>query len=73
VFALLLAAEMTAVPLSMLLNGLLIGAAGLRSALVLFAAGNVLLGAYAIGARAARRLDPPGRSAQPVGAAGPVR
>jgi MFS family permease len=57
VFAVLLAAEMTAVPASMLLNGLLVQHAGLRSALLLFAGGNVLLGAYAITAPAARHLD----------------
>jgi MFS family permease len=59
VFAVLLAAEMTAVPLSMLTYGALIGAAGLRTALVLFAAGNLALGAYAVTARAARSLDRP--------------
>ena len=57
-FAVLLAAEMTVVPLSMLLYGFLIDAAGLRPALLFFAAGNVLLGGYAIGNRSARRLYP---------------
>jgi MFS family permease len=56
VFAVLLAAEMTAVPASMLANGMLIEHAGLRAALLLFAVGNVLLGAYAITAPAARQL-----------------
>ncbi|WP_433291962.1 MFS transporter [Actinoplanes sp. CA-030573] len=59
VFAVLLAAEMTAVPLAMLTYGLLIDVAGLRAATALYAAGNVLLGAYAITARPARRLDRP--------------
>jgi hypothetical protein len=57
VFAVLLAAEMTAVPASMLVNGMLLEHAGLRAALVLLAGGNVLLGAYAITAPAARHLD----------------
>ena len=57
-FAILLAAEMTAVPLSMLLYGFLLDAAGLRAGLVLFAAGNVLLAAYAVANGPARRLEP---------------
>jgi hypothetical protein len=57
VFAVLLAAEMTAVPLAMLTYGLLIGAAGLRTATVLYGAGNLLLGTYAIAAPAARDLS----------------
>jgi MFS family permease len=59
VFAILLAAEMTAVPLAMLVYGAVLGALGLRAALILFAAGNLLLGAYAVVARPARVLDPP--------------
>lgn len=59
VFAVLLAAEMTAVPVAMLTYGLIIDVAGLRAATVLYAAGNVLLGAYAITARPARRLGRP--------------
>jgi hypothetical protein len=58
VFAVLLAAEMTAVPVSILVYGLLIDAAGLRAAAVLFGGGNVLLGGYAVLARAARDLRP---------------
>jgi MFS family permease len=61
VFAVLLAAEMTAVPLSMLVYGLLISAAGLRAATVLLGVGNLLLGAYAVAARATRDLRPPAR------------
>ena len=57
-FAVLMAAEMTVVPLSMLLYGFLIDAAGLRMALVVFAAGNLLLGVYAVVNRHARRLRP---------------
>ena len=57
-FAILLAVEMMVVPLSMLLYGFLLDAAGLRGGLLLFAAGNVLLAAYAIGNRPARRLEP---------------
>jgi MFS family permease len=70
VFAILLAAEMTAVPLSMLVYGFLIAAAGLRAGLILYAGGNVLLGAYAVTARAARRLDPPVAAARQAEAAG---
>jgi MFS family permease len=55
-FAVLMAAEMSVVPLAMLLYGLLIDAVGLRAALVFFAVGNVLLGAYAVANRPARRL-----------------
>jgi hypothetical protein len=44
----------------MLCTGLLVAAAGLRGALIFFAAGNVLLGLYAVTARPARSLDPPG-------------
>ena len=53
-----MAAEMTVVPLSMLLYGFLIDAAGLRAGLVFFAVGNLLLGAYAVVSRHARRLEP---------------
>ena len=59
-FAVLLAAEMSVVPLLMLLYGFLFDAAGLRPALLLFAASNVLLGGYAIGNRSARLLYPAG-------------
>jgi MFS family permease len=55
-FAVLLASEMAVVPLAMLLYGLLMDAAGLRAALVFLAAGNVLLGLYAIANRATRDL-----------------
>jgi hypothetical protein len=55
-FAILLAAQMLVVPLSMLLYGFLIEAAGLRAALLLFGLGNVALGAYAILNRPAREL-----------------
>jgi MFS family permease len=57
-FAVLIASEMTVVPLSMLLYGFLIDAAGLGTALTFFAAGNLLLGAYAMVNRHARRLAP---------------
>ena len=67
VFALLLAAEMTAVPIAMLAYGFLIGAAGVRAAFLFFAVGNTLLGAYAIRSGAGDRLDR-GRS-RPLGAA----
>ena len=56
VFAVLLAAEMTAVPVSFLVYSLLIDVGGLRAAVVLFATGNLMLGAYALRARAAREL-----------------
>jgi MFS family permease len=55
-FALLLGAEMTVVPVSMLLYGFLIDVAGLRAGLLLLACGNALLGIYALGNRAARSL-----------------
>jgi hypothetical protein len=55
-FAVLLAAEMSAVPVSMLLYGVLIEAAGLRAGVALLAAGNVALGAYALTNRPARQL-----------------
>jgi MFS family permease len=55
-FAVLTAAEMTALPLSLLLTGLLIDTAGLRAALVVFAAGNALLAGYALANAPARRL-----------------
>ena len=55
-FALLLAVEMAVVPLAMLAYGFLIDAAGLRTALVAFGMGNVLLGAFAILNRPARTL-----------------
>jgi MFS family permease len=57
VFAVLLAAEMTAVPLAMLTYGWVISALGLRAATVLFGVGNLVLGAYAITAPAARDLS----------------
>jgi MFS family permease len=57
-FGLLLGAEMTAIPLSMLLYGFLMDVAGLRAGLLLFAVGNALLGAYAVANRPARRLGP---------------
>jgi predicted MFS family arabinose efflux permease len=57
-FGLLLGAEMTAIPLSMLLYGFLMDVAGLRAGLLFFAVGNALLGAYAVANRPARRLDP---------------
>jgi MFS family permease len=69
VFAVLLAAEMTAVPVSMLVYSLLIDAAGLRAAVVLFGVGNLVLGGYALLARAARDLRPP----LPSGDCPPVR
>jgi hypothetical protein len=43
----LLGAEMSVVPLSMLVYGFLIGQGGLRAGLVMFALGNLLLGAFA--------------------------
>ena len=55
-YAILIASEMTVVPLSMLLYGLLIGWAGLRAGLLLFAAGNAVLAAFAIANRPARQL-----------------
>jgi MFS family permease len=55
-FAILIAAQMVVVPVSMLLYGFLIEAAGLRVALLLFGIGNVALGAYAVLNRPARRL-----------------
>jgi MFS family permease len=55
-FSVLLAAEMSVVPLSMLLYGFLIETAGLAAGLSMFAGGNVLLAAYAIGNRPARQL-----------------
>lgn len=61
VFAVLLAAEMTAVPLAMLTYGALISTAGLRAATILYGAGNLLLGAYAILAPATRNLALPRR------------
>jgi hypothetical protein len=63
VFAILLAAEMTAVPLSMLAHGTLIGVGGLRAATMLFGMGNLFLGAFAILAPATRNLRPPHRQA----------
>jgi MFS family permease len=61
VFAALLAAEMTAVPLATLVYGALISAAGLRAAVVLYGAGNLLLGAYAIASPVTRQLGRPSR------------
>jgi MFS family permease len=55
-FALLTAAEMTAIPFAMLLNGLLIEAAGLRAAFALFAFGNAALAVYALANAPAREL-----------------
>ena len=55
-YSIAIASEMAVVPLSMLLDGFATGAAGLRAGLLLFAAGNVLLAAYAIANRPARRL-----------------
>jgi MFS family permease len=57
VFAILLAVEMIVVPPSMLLSGLLMEHVGLRAALLVFGVGNVLLGAFALANRPARRLD----------------
>ena len=57
-FAVLMAAEMSVVPVSMLVYGFLIEAAGLRAALILFAAGNLLLGVYAVVNGSARNLHP---------------
>ncbi|MFI6070659.1 MFS transporter [Actinoplanes sp. NPDC051343] len=65
VFAALLAAEMTAVPLAMLTYGFLITSAGLRAGTVLFGAGNLALGAYALRAPATRRLGTPSRLLPP--------
>jgi len=73
VFAVLLAAEMTAVPLSMLTYGALIGAAGLRAATVLYGVGNLLLGLYAILAPATRDLRPPTATAGKRPARSPAR
>jgi MFS family permease len=56
VFSVLLAAERSVVPLSMLLYGFLIEAAGQSAGLLMFAGGNALLAAYAIGNRPARAL-----------------
>jgi MFS family permease len=55
-FGLLIAADATAIPLSMLLYGGIIGTLGLRAALVFYAAGNLVLGTYAIVNRSARAL-----------------
>lgn len=55
-FAVLLAAEMSVVPLSMLLYGFVIETAGLQAGLLLFAVGNAALACFAIGNRPARRL-----------------
>jgi MFS family permease len=55
-FALLTAAEMTALPVSLLANGILIDAVGLGAAVALFALGNVVLAAYALANAAARDL-----------------
>ena len=55
-FAILIAAEMIVVPPSMLLYGFVSEGLRLRAALLLFAAGNGLLAAFAIGNRPARRL-----------------
>ncbi len=60
VFAVLLAAEMVAVPVGMLTYGLVLDVAGLRAAMLLLAVGNAALGLFAVSAPAARRLDPPG-------------
>jgi hypothetical protein len=57
-FAILLAAEMMVVPVSMLLYGFLLEAGGLRAGLLLFAGGNALLAAYAVANQPARRLEP---------------
>ena len=62
-FAILLAVEMMVVPLSMLLYGFVLDSAGLQAGLLLFAGGNVLLAAYAVGNRPARRLAPAGGAA----------
>jgi MFS family permease len=59
VFALLLTAEMSVVPVGMLGYGLVLDVAGLRPAMLLFATGNALLGSYALLSRPARRLAPP--------------
>jgi MFS family permease len=55
-FAILIAAEMVVVPPSMLLNGVLMEAFGLRAALVVFAVGNVLLTLFAFVNRPAKTL-----------------
>jgi MFS family permease len=55
-FAILISAEMLVVPPAMLLYGVLIEAFGLRAGLLLYAAGNVLLGCFAIASRPARAL-----------------
>ena len=55
-FALLVASEMIVLPPAMLLDGVVLDAAGLRAGLLLFAIGNTLLAAYALANRAARRL-----------------
>ncbi|CAA9319434.1 MAG: hypothetical protein AVDCRST_MAG48-2548, partial [uncultured Friedmanniella sp.] len=55
-FALLLAVEMAVVPVAMLSYGFVIDTAGLRTALVAFGVGNVLLGAFAVLNRPARSL-----------------
>jgi MFS family permease len=55
-YAMLIASEMTVVPLAMLLYGLVIGAAGLQAGLLMFAGGNALLATYAVANRPARRL-----------------
>ena len=51
------------VPLSMLLYGFVLDSAGLHAALVLFAGGNVLLAACAVGNRPARQLASAGGAA----------
>ena len=55
-FAILLASENSVVPLSMLLYGVVIGAAGLRAGLLLFACGNAALATFALVNRPARSL-----------------
>lgn len=56
VFAVLIAAEMTAVPISMLGYGILIERFGLLAGLLLLGIGNAVLGCYAVANGAARRL-----------------